>query len=49
MHNTNELNYCIKGNVLFTKPQNATEQSRLLKPQLVQESQVTYYFTQYLI
>jgi len=49
MPNTNELNYCIKGNVLFIKPQNATKQSLLLEPQLVQESRVTYYFTQHLI
>jgi len=49
MHNTNELNHCIKGNVLFTKPYNATKKSHLLVPQLVQESQVTYYFIQYLI
>jgi hypothetical protein len=39
MHNTNEINHCIKGNVLFTEPHNATKKSHLLVPQLVQESQ----------
>jgi hypothetical protein len=32
-----------------TKQYNATKKSHLLVPQLVQESQVTYYFIQYLI
>jgi hypothetical protein len=45
MHKTNELNHRIKGNMLFTKPHNATKKSHLL----VQESQVTYYFIQYSI
>jgi hypothetical protein len=49
MHNTNEINHCTNGNVLFAKPHNATKKSHLLVPQLVQESQVTYYLIQHSI